>query len=94
MMVYITRVMHLGLRVIKFYVLCREHMLPVLDYHLGSGINYTYSVCERWEDNFMSGIYGCECRWNASDSYEYSGSQPTCIFMHLATLQVTISLWD
>ena len=77
-------------------VLCslqRTHV-PVLDYHCGSGTNCTYSVCERWEDNFMSGIYGCECRWNASDSYEYAGSQPTCIFMHLATLQVTISLWD
>ena len=28
------------------------------------------------------------------NSYEYSGSQPTGIFMDLATLQVTISLWD
>ena len=35
MMVYITRVMHLGLRVIKFYVLCREYMFLVLDYHWG-----------------------------------------------------------
>ena len=93
-MVYITRVMHLGLRVIKFYVRCREHMFLVLDYHWGSGTNCTYSVCERWADDFMSGIYGCECRWNASDNYEYSGSQPTGIFMHLATIQVTISLWD
>lgn len=52
-------------------------MFLVLDYHWGSGTNCTYSVCERWADDFMSGIYGCECRWNASDNYEYSGSQPT-----------------